>query len=216
MIKREIGNLQSKQSLARKTALYLVRVAVMAAMLTAGKLALSFIPNVEIVTLLICVYGSALGVAYALPAALIFCAVEIALYGAGSWILLYFIYWPLLAVAAGALLKGRRVALAIVLGVIGSVLFGVLSACCDTLFCAVSLAPSRLADYWIAYYIRGVYFDVIHIISNAVIMSVLYAPLVAVLKRVAPYACCNARLPRRVRPYVFLQYAREASDEAIS
>ena len=77
---------------SNKTAtLYVVRVAFMAATLTAFKLALSFVPNVEAVTLIICVYGSAMGVAYALPAALIFCTAELAIYGFGSWALWYYV-----------------------------------------------------------------------------------------------------------------------------
>lgn len=202
----------AKNKLNRRVTAYVVRVAFMAAMLSAFKFALSFVPNVEIVTLMICVYGSAMGIAYALPAALVFCTVEIALYGFGSWVLLYYVYWCLLAAVAGCVLKGKRIWLAVVIGTIGSALFGVLSACCDTLFCAASLAPARLGDYWIAYYIRGLYFDVVHIISNAVILSVLYAPLVAVTRRVAPTVCAKVRAPKNMRRYVLLEYARESCD----
>ena len=81
----------------RLAAAYVARVAVMSAMLTALKFALSFVPNVEVVTLLVMVYAAAFGAAYALPATVIFCAVETAIYGAGSWVVLYFVYWPLLA-----------------------------------------------------------------------------------------------------------------------
>lgn len=197
---------------ARRATVYVVRVAFMAAMLTAFKLALSFIPNVEVVTLLITVYGSALGIVYALPATLIFCAVEIAIYGVGSWVLLYFVYWSLLAVAASFLLKGRRLWLAVIIGIVGSALFGVLSACCDTLFCVVSLAPSRLGDYWLAYYIRGLYFDVVHIISNAVIVTVLYAPLVSVLKKAAPITAATVRVPSGLRKYMGDEYFRVSAD----
>lgn len=171
---------------ARLATVYFVRVAFMAAMLTAFKFALSFVPNVEIVTLMICVYGSAMGLGYALPATLVFCAVEAAIYGAGSWVLLYFVYWPLLAVVASLTLRGKRVWLAVIIGIVGSAIFGVLSASCDTLFCVASLAPNRLGDYWIAYYIRGLYFDIVHIISNAVILAMLYAPLVAITRKAAP------------------------------
>lgn len=171
---------------ARLATVYFVRVAFMAAMLTAFKFALSFVPNVEIVTLMICVYGSAMGLGYALPATLVFCAVEAAIYGAGSWVLLYFVYWPLLAVVASLTLRGKRVWLAVIIGIVGSAIFGVLSASCDTLFCVASLAPNRLGDYWVAYYIRGLYFDIVHIISNAVILAMLYAPLVAITRKAAP------------------------------
>ena len=74
----------------RLAAEYVVKVAVMSALLTALKFALSFIPNVEVVTLLIMVYAAVFGAAYALPAVLVFCAVEVAIYGAGSWVVLYF------------------------------------------------------------------------------------------------------------------------------
>ncbi len=188
-------------------AIYVARVAAMSAMLTAFKFALSFVPNVEVVTVLILVYGSAMGIAYALPATLIFCAVETAIYGFGSWVLLYFVYWPLLALAAGILLRGARVWLALALGVIGSVLFGVLSACCDTLFCAANLAPSYLGRYWAAYYLKGLYFDLAHVISSAVTVAVLYVPLVAVLKKIAPTGG-NIR-PKAIRKYSSEEYCRE-------
>ena len=95
-----------KNKIALST-LYIVRVAFAAALLTVGKLALSFVPNVEVVTLFVVVYGSALGPAYVLPATLIFCAVEMALYGIGTWNVLYFVYWPLLGLCS-CLLRGRR------------------------------------------------------------------------------------------------------------
>ena len=193
---------------ARNATAYIVRIAFMAAMLTAFKFALSFIPNVEVVTLMICVYGSAMGIAYALPATLVFCTLEMAIYGMGSWVLLYYVYWTLLAIVTSLLLKGRRTPLAVVIGVVGSVLFGVLSACCDTLFCVANLAPAHLGKYWIAYYIRGLYFDIVHTISNAVILLVLYAPLVAVTKRFAPIVCAKSRVPKQMRPYLMTEYAR--------
>ena len=199
----------SHKSRRVKTALYVARVAAMAAMLTAFKFALSFIPNVEVVTLLILVYGSAMGIAYALPATLIFCAIEVAIYGAGSWVLLYFIYWPLLAILSSLLLRGRRLWLAIMLGVIGSVLFGVLSACCDTLFCVTNLAPAHIGRYWVAYYLRGLYFDLSHVISSAVTVSVLYLPLVGVLKRIAPVGTEIGK--RGMRKYQWEEYEREAN-----
>ncbi|MDE6302074.1 MAG: hypothetical protein K2M36_00595 [Clostridia bacterium] len=190
---------------------YVVRVAFMAAMLTAFKFALSAIPNVEVVTLMIIVYGSAMGIAYALPATFIFCAVEIAIYGAGSWVLLYFIYFPMLAVVASLLLKGRRLWLAVIIGIIGSVLFGVLSACCDTLFCISSLAPKHMGQYWVAYYLRGLYFDITHVISSVITISVLYTPLVAVVRRCAPQAyganACG------MRKYQYAEYRRTEEDE---
>ena len=197
-----------------KTTVYIARTALLAASLTAFKMALAFVPNVEVVTLLIVVYASAFGAAYAMPATLIFCAVETAMYGFGSWVLLYFVYWPLLAIVASVCLKGGRAPLAVVISVLGSAVFGVLSACCDTLFCAFNLAPSRLGDYWIVYYVKGLYFDIVHIVSNAVILVVAYAPLVAVLKRLAPESATRARAPKRLRKFMLDEYERQLGEDA--
>ena len=79
---------------AKFTALQAAYIAVCAATLTAGKAALAAIPNVEVVSLLLGVYGYVFGLAGVLSS-LIFCAVEVLIWGAGSWVVLYFIYWPL-------------------------------------------------------------------------------------------------------------------------
>ncbi len=178
----------NKKAKARSGALYVARVALMAGMLTAFKFALSFIPNVEVVTVLIIVFASAWGLRYALPATLVFCAVEVAIYGSAgypSWIILYFIYWPLLAVVSWACLrKKQRVWLATIIGVVGSVLFGVMSACTDTL-CVIGLIPDEnLASYWLLYYVRGLWFDLVHVVSSFVTIIALYGGLVKISKRI--------------------------------
>lgn len=188
------GNNFKGASLAAK---YVVRVALMAAMLSALKFALSFIPNVEVVTLLILVYSAVFGAAYAIPAALVFCAAEVALYGLGSWVPLYFVYWTLLAFAGSALLKKRKLWVAVTLAFFMSVLFGVLSACSDTLFAAVNLSGAELSRYWIAYYLRGLYFDVVHVVSNAVVVGAAFCPLVRLLSRLD--ASSSRRAPEYIR-----------------
>lgn len=165
---------------SRLAAEYVVKVAVMSALLTALKFALSFIPNVEVVTLLIMVYAAVFGAAYTLPAVVVFCAVEIAIYGVGSWVILYFIYWPMLAAVSCLLFaKRRNIFLAVAVAVVMSALFGVLSACCDTLYVAVGLYEGDLAHYWLAYYVRGLYFDLVHVVSNFIVIAVLFKPLCA-------------------------------------
>ncbi len=212
-----------------RATLFIVRVAIMGAMLSALKFALSFVPNVEVVTLLIIVYGAVLGIPCALGATLVFCAIEVAIYGVQSWVLLYFVYWPLLAIVASLLLhrnkagkKGvvqqveqteksveldfeavcddkkhpssriaqmkadvKAVVIALLIGVLGSVLFGVLSASADTIFCVASLAPGQLSKYWVAYYLRGVTFDLIHVASSVATIAVGYLPLVKILSKIA-------------------------------
>lgn len=169
----------------RLAAEYVVKVAVMSALLTALKFALSFIPNVEVVTLLIMVYAAVFGAAYTLPAVVVFCAVEIAIYGVGSWVILYFFYWPMLAAVSCLLFARRRnVIAAAVTAAVMSALFGVLSACCDTLYVAIGLYEGDLARYWLAYYVRGLYFDLVHVVSNFIVVAVLFVPLCAAGDRI--------------------------------
>ncbi|MEG2451219.1 MAG: hypothetical protein RSB09_05730, partial [Clostridia bacterium] len=135
--------------------IFIVQTALMAASLTALKFALSFIPNVEVVTVLIMVYATTFGFLQTFVATLVFCAVEVGIYGVGTWVLLYFIYWPLLAFLASALLKRGNVVVAVVVAGIMSALFGLLSACADTLLLSAGLSSADLSKYFVAYYLRG-------------------------------------------------------------
>lgn len=173
--------------------IFVARVALLAALLTVGKMAFAAVPNVEVVTVLIIVYGATLGLPYALAATLIFCTVEMAIWPPHTWVLLYYLYWPTLAIVSSLTLRRANIlkttVFAVIIAVVGSFLFGLLSACVDTLFCVANLSPADLRKYWIAYYLRGVYFDVVHIVSNGIIVGVLFAPLVIMVRKIAPDAC---------------------------
>lgn len=198
---------QSKKNVGRGvrlTARYVVKVAVMTAMLTALKFALSFVPNVEVVTLLILVYAAVFGAAYAVPAALVFCGIEIALYGVASWVVLYFVYWPTLALVASLLLRRRNVFVAVIIATVGSVLFGVLSACADTMVVALGISEVDLAKYWVAYYARGLYFDLIHTASNFCVVGLLFVPLCAAAERIK-----NATAPATAKETYYVRVPRE-------
>ena len=71
-------------------------IGIMVATLVGGKMALSFLPNVEVVTLLIILYTLCFGkkVIYAIFA---FICIETFLYGFHLWVIMYLYTWPLLA-----------------------------------------------------------------------------------------------------------------------
>ncbi len=198
--------------------IFVARVAILAALLTVGKMAFAAIPNVEVVTLLIIVYGATLGMPYALTASLIFCTMEMAIYSPHTWILMYYIYWPLLAVLSSVLLRRRNVfkatVIAVILAVIYAEFLGVLSSSVETLILG-TLSSANLANYWLVYYLKGVYFDVVHMISNAIIVSVLFAPLVLLVRKLAPDACVfgNGKMKRMYR--LCGTYERETEAEEV-
>ena len=68
----------------------------MAAALEAAKFALSFLPNVELVTLLIILYTLYFG-KKVLPVIAVFVLLEGCRYGFGLWWVMYLYAWPILA-----------------------------------------------------------------------------------------------------------------------
>ena len=170
------------------TARYVTQVAVMAGLLTALKFALSFLPNVEVITLLIAVFSTVWGIKYSLPATLIFCTVEMAIYGIGSWVPLYFVYWPLLAVIFHFALRGKKtpVAMGIAVGVgaLMTAFFGVLSASIETLFVVGAVAPEMLGTYFVSYYVKGLWYYIIHFASVVISILALYIPLVKISEKI--------------------------------
>ena len=182
---------KDKQILKKRTVLtarYVTQVAVMAGLITALKFALSFLPNVEVITVLIAVFSTVWGLKYSLPATLIFCTVEMAIYGVGSWVPLYYIYWPILSVVFHFALRGKRtpvaMGIALPIGILFSALFGVLSASMETLFVVGVVSPDMLGTFFVSYYLKGLWFDIVHIVSVAISILVLYIPLVKISEKI--------------------------------
>jgi hypothetical protein len=170
------------------TARYVTQVAVMAGLITALKFALSFLPNIEVITVLIAVFSTVWGMKYSVPAVLVFCTVEMAIYGIGSWVPLYYIYWPMLAVVFHFALRKKKtpvaMGIAVPIGLVFSVLFGVLSASTETLFVIGAVNPDMLGTFFVSYYLKGLWFDIVHTISVVVSILVLYIPLVEMCQKI--------------------------------
>lgn len=176
------------------TAKQIATTALFASTLTGGKLALSFIPNVEIVTILIAVYATVWGWKYTLPAVNIFVVVETLLYGFNTWVISYFIHWNFLAVV---FLLFRpfitrfplwlKIIVATVAAAVITTLFGVLTSLIDTLLGYTSQGfVIATKDFWYRFgvlYARGAVFFAIHIVSNTILFATAYYPLCKVLTK---------------------------------
>jgi energy-coupling factor transport system substrate-specific component len=152
----------------------IVLIGLLSASVTAGKLALSFLPNIEIVTLLFMVFAISLGVKRSLLIAIVFVTTDIFLYGFSTWVIGYYIAWPLLvfiAAFAGKKLKSEY-GYAIVAGLFG-LFYGLLFAVVESFF----YGPA----YGLAYWIKGLTFDFVHGASNFIIVLFLFKPLQKVL-----------------------------------
>ena len=148
-------------------------VGIMAATIECGKLVLSFLPNVEVVTLLCAIYGYVFGW-LGVAAALVFVCVEPLIWGLGSWVVTYIVYWPLVALIFMLLskskIKNRWIITAVAVGL--TVFFGAFSSVIDTAFyLGINQAYFRNL---ILYYARGSVFYIVQIVCNAVIFPTLF------------------------------------------
>ena len=160
-------------------------IAVLVATLTGGKTVIAFIPNIEIVTTLFIVYTLVFGWRKTMVAAMVFVMIEIIIWPAmPSWIILYFIYWPLM-VTVVALLPRKwyrlRVILSIIIGIIFTVSFGVLSSLIDVIIFG-GIGTSYFWPLFGAIYAAGTGFFATHIISNSFILPVLVPVLYEALQ----------------------------------
>ncbi|NLX61128.1 MAG: hypothetical protein GXZ06_01175 [Tissierellia bacterium] len=148
----------------------LVLIGILSATITAGKLALSFIPNIEIVTLLFITYTLVFGYRKSLFISLIFTTTEIFIYGFNTWLLGYYLIWPLLILSTALMKRLIKSEYGYaILGALFGYAFGFFFALVESLFYGIA--------YGWAYWLRGLLFDLIHGTSNFIIILTLLNPL---------------------------------------
>lgn len=161
----------------------ITRIALLSAVLYIAKVALEFLPNVELISFLIIIYTLVFG-AEALLIVTIFNLFELIQWGFGIWWVSYLYVWPLLVLItmfikklliAGGHTKEEFVLWAVVSGSFG-LLFGSLFA-----MAYLPVNPAYALSYWIS----GLPWDVWHGISNFVIMLFAGKPVYCGLSKAA-------------------------------
>lgn len=163
----------NNRSLVGGAAKKIALVGIAAATIECGKLALAALPNIEVVTLLCALYGYVFGPLGVL-AALVFVFIEPIIWGVNTWLVLYFIYWPLVASVFWLFgiikLKNRWILTAA--AILLTVFFGILSAFVD-----VGLFSGYFDNFWYrfsVYYLRGLPFYITQTVTNAVLFPLLF------------------------------------------
>lgn len=159
---------------ARNIAKDVAYMGIMVALLWAGKLALSSIPNVEIVTLLFIVYTLYFGKKTYLVS-IGFVALEVLQYGLSIWVVMYLYIWPLLIFLTD-IFRGRSHMFFCFLSGAFGLLFGLL---CSIPNVFISGLPTA-----VAWWIDGIPYDLIHCVSNFLVCLVAYKPLCKVAEKV--------------------------------
>lgn len=159
---------------AKQTLLRLCLMAMMGVLLVVSKEALAFLPNVELVTLLIILFTLVFG-RLALGGVAVFLLLEGLLYGFGFWWVMYLYIWPLLVLLTFLLRFLRRPwQWALVAGGYG-LCFGAL---CSLFYLTMWDLPKIIS--WV---IAGFPFDCTHAAGNFLLMLLLYTPLRQALEK---------------------------------
>lgn len=155
----------------------LTQLALLCALTVIGKELMHFLPNIHPVALLLIlttlVYGSA-----AFAVAVCFTLLEAMLYGFGLWTVQYLLAFPLLVAAVLPFRKsGSRLFFALLAAAHG-LTFG---AVCALVW--LFAAGGRAA---LAYWVSGIPFDLIHGVSNGLLVWFLLPPLRSFFTKFAP------------------------------
>ncbi len=154
----------------------IVRIALLSAILYVCKVALEWLPNVELVSFLIILFTLTVGVD-TFYVTLIFNTLELIQWGFGTWWISYMYVWPLLVVITLLLrriIKEEFLIWAVVSGCFG-LIFGTLFSVLY-LFIDVKLAWS--------YFIAGLPWDAWHAVANFAVMLIAGKPIYKLLLKV--------------------------------
>lgn len=159
------------------------QVGLMIAVIEAAKLAMANLPNIELTSFLIVMFTLYFGkrTLFAIPA---FILIEVMIFGFDIlWVIAYCYVWPLLCLVILLFKDKPKSSLppALVSGFFG-LFFGFLCSF-PYLFITTGTNPTASLSSAIAWWIAGIPFDIIHGVSNFIIMLVLYTPISKVLDR---------------------------------
>lgn len=141
---------------------------VLAALTFGAKVAMSWLPNIEPVTLFLLVFGAVFG-PKALFITYVYVLAEILFYGFGTWNMNYLYIWLVPTLAAWALRKAEHPLIWALLSAAFGLFFGALCAIIDIFIGGWGYALSK----WIS----GIPFDIAHCAGNFVLALLLFNPL---------------------------------------
>lgn len=147
---------------------------VLGALMFALQVAMSPLPNIEPVSLLVMLFAVTFGWKALFPV-YVFVVMEILFYGFSLWNVYYLYIWTILAVAAILLRRQESVLVWAILSAVFGLAFGALCGIVDVFIGGFAYAGAK----WVS----GIPFDVIHCVGNFVMTLLLFKPLRKVLSR---------------------------------
>lgn len=145
----------------------LTLIALLSTLAVVGRVALTYIPNIQPVTPLIIICGLFLGPLAAAVMAILTTFLTNIILGMGIWTIWQVVAWVLIGVLSGFIGKSKyhlSTATVVLFAIFSGYLYGLL----------ISLVTYQIAGYFWPYYLAGLPFDTNHAIGNAVIILVFY------------------------------------------
>ena len=149
----------------------IVLISALAATIFAAQVGLAFIPNVELVTLLFLLVALHLKPVDAFLVSVVFAVLEALVWGLGDWVIGYLWIWPLWMSICVLFKKinGVNPDRWALLGGLFGLIFGFLFSLQHAVPYGVTMG--------IAYWIRGISFDIVHGISNYILILICLVPM---------------------------------------
>lgn len=185
LTKHKADTIQSRNS-SKLTTKDITTIAMMVAIIEACKVVLAGIPNVELTTFWIILFTLYFKkrILFVIP---VFVLIEGAMYGFGLWWIIYLYNWPLLTFITWLFRKmNSAISWSILSGIFG-LLYGALCSIPYFIIGTISEGIESGFASGFAWWIAGIPFDLIHGITNFVLMFVLYHPVNNVLTKYNPH-----------------------------
>ena len=158
-------------------------IGVMVAVIEVCKMAMSFLPNIELTSFWVILFTLFFGwkMVFVIP---VFILIEGCVYGFGLWWVMYLYAWPLLALFTYLNRKKETLLFWSLTSATFGLLFG---AMCAIPYFFVGLLDGGIAAgvrTAFAWWVAGIPWDITHAIGNFVLMMVLFVPVRTMMKKV--------------------------------
>lgn len=149
---------------------------ILGVILFALKFAMSSLPNIEPVSLLLIIYATVFGIKTLYPL-MVYVALEILIYGFGFWSIAYFYIWPILVIVTIVIFKITNNNMSPLLWAFISGMFGLVFGALYIPLYAISGDWTFAMTWWIS----GIPYDVLHCVGNFILCITLFSPITKTL-----------------------------------
>lgn len=146
-------------------------IGILSSLIFTSQVVLAPLPNIELVSFLFLIYTFFLPIRTVLAISFVFSTLEMLTWGLGSWVVGYYWIWPVWIFIIHLLkpiIKESAYGWAIVSAIWGAAFGGLF---------AINYGIFYSFNFSIAYWIRGLMFDLVHSVSNYLVTLILFKPV---------------------------------------